>query len=334
MSVLLLPPELLDNISLHLLPAHLPSLAISNSRFCHVAQYHLYRNIYVDNRNLSCVFTLARNPHIARHVRTFVIRLRPFSNLLNAFYRLLATALSNMSGLTSLDISVDQGASWIIRTRDDSTYHRLRRFASSFPLDNNVAHFLNKVHALVELDLDSLHNSPSFSLAELCPGALPRLTQFTGSAQAAQRIVPGRPVEHIHLNSGDLTEELAESLAKSTAAVTVLAAATSSHSVSLIGTLTRCMEHLVHLRIVTTYNFSDAPETMYFANIADALTSLPDLQSCEIWGLHWVSSKKSFHDQGRVWQSEAFNSAFVPPNQLLTNGTFLDDLYSDFSYTY
>ena len=186
MSVLLLPPELLDNISLHLLPPHLSSLAAANSRFYHVAQRHLYRHVYVDNRNLACVFTLARNPTIARHVRTFVIRLSPFSHLLKAFYRRLAQALSNMTGLTSLDISVDQAASWVMRTRDDATYPRLRRFASSFPMDNHVAHFLNKTDALVELDLDSLHSSSSSDLPELRVGALPRLAQFTGSAEAAQ----------------------------------------------------------------------------------------------------------------------------------------------------
>ncbi|KDR83355.1 hypothetical protein GALMADRAFT_219188 [Galerina marginata CBS 339.88] len=332
MSVYNLPPELLDNICLHLRPGDHRALATASSRFYHVAQRHLYRHIYLDPRNVACVLTLAKNPHIARHVRTFAIRLGAFSTLLNAFYRTFATALSNMSELTALDISVDQAASWVLRTRDDSTYLRLRRFASSFHLDDNVAHFLNKTEALLELEVDSSCN-PLAPLS-LRDDALPRLNKFTGSSRAAQCIVPGRPVEHIHLNSGDLTEELAESLAKSAAPVTVLAAATSSHSVSLIGALTRWMVHLVHLRIVTTYNFSDAPDTMYFANIADALTSLPDLQSCEIWGLHWVSSKKSFHDQGRVWESESFNSSYIPPNDLLANGSFLDDLYSDFSYAY
>ncbi|PPQ77733.1 hypothetical protein CVT25_011168 [Psilocybe cyanescens] len=333
MSVQLLPTELLDSLSQYLDPNDLRALSAVNSRFYHVAQRRLYRHIYIDSRNLACVFTLARKPHVARHVRTCVIRLSPFSNLLGSFYQLLASALSNMCELTSLDLSVDQAASWIMRTRDDSTYRRLRRFSSSFHLDHNLAHFLSKADALLELEIDPVHH-PLSPAASLRDGALSHLNQFTGSSEAAQHVVPGRPVEHIHLNSGDLTEDLAETLAKSTAPITVLAAATTSHSVSLIGTLTRCMEHLTHLRIVTTYNFSDAPDTTYFSNIADALTSLPDLQSCEIWGLHWISSKKSFHDQGRVWESEAFNSSYIPANNLLTNGTFLDDLYSDFSYAY
>jgi hypothetical protein len=73
----------------------------------------------------------------------------------------------------------------------------------------------------------------------------------------------------------------------------------------------------------------------YFADIADALTLLPDLQSCEIWGFHWISSRKSFQEQGRVWESESFNNTtYIPANTLLTNGTFLDDLYSDLSFAY
>ena len=60
----------------------------------------------------------------------------------------------------------------------------------------------------------------------------------------------------------------------------------------------------------------------YFANIADALKSLPDLQSCEIWGLHWISSKKSFHDA-------AFNS-----DNLLTDGNLIDNIYSDLYFPY
>ncbi|KAF4619607.1 hypothetical protein D9613_005577 [Agrocybe pediades] len=333
MSLLHLPPELLDNVCHHLAPTDLHALALTAPRFYHAAQRRLYRHLSVDARNLKCVFTLARNPAIARHVRSFAIRIGNLNTLLKAFYRHLATALSNMSELTSLEVTANQAASWVMRTRDDSSYTRLRRFASSFNLDENLAHFLNKADALQELEVDPFHDPPS-PVAELRMGALPRLTHFTGSTQAAQCIVPGRPIQHIHLNSGDLTEDVAESLAQSSAPIVVLAAATSSHSVALIKTLTRCMERLVHLRIVTTYHFSDAPDNMYFANIADALTSLPDLQSCEIWGLHWVSSKKSFHDHGRVWESEAFNPSYIPPNNLLTNGTFLDDLYSDFSYAY
>ena len=54
------------------------------------------------------------------------------------------------------------------------------------------------------------------------------------------------------------------------------------------------------------------------------LRSLPDLRTCEIWGIHWVSSKNDFHDEGTVWKSELF---YRPDeNHLDTN------LYSDFYF--
>jgi hypothetical protein len=73
-------------------------------------------------KNLLVVFTLAQKPHRARYVRTFSIRLGS-SSALSSFYRLLRTALSNMSQLTSLDIFLHHAASWVMHTRDDSTYY-------------------------------------------------------------------------------------------------------------------------------------------------------------------------------------------------------------------
>jgi len=255
-----LPIELINFLCDNLCPADLAAVAATDVRLYRIALRPLYRHLVLDNHNLSCVFTLACKPHIAALVRSFSIRLSPFSYLLKSFYRLLATALSNMTEITSLHVSIDQAASWIMSTRDNASYRRLTHFSSSFHLDDNLIRFLNKADALLELELDPRpFNSPLLCLRD---GALPLLKHFTGSSQAAQYLVPGRPVENIHLHSGDLTEEVADSLSKSTASILVLAATTSSHSVSLIGTLTRCMEHLVHLRIVTTYNFSHPPDTV------------------------------------------------------------------------
>ncbi|KAH9482617.1 hypothetical protein JR316_0004717 [Psilocybe cubensis] len=259
MSLQQLPTELLDAVALQLAPTDLAALSRVAPVFYHVAQRRLYRHLRLDSSSLTCVFTLASCPHIASHVRSFEIRLSPQSTLLAAFYRRLALAIANMEELTSLVLAVDQAASWILRT---PPHPRLRRFSSSFHLDHHLAHFLSKTDALLELHLDPPHDSLS-PVAPLQHGALPLLNQFTGPSQAAQLLVPGRPVEHIHLNSGDLTEDLAETLARSTVPITELLATTTSHSVSLIGTLTRCMEQLVHLRLVTTYNFSDAPDAVH-----------------------------------------------------------------------
>ena len=340
MSFQILPAEVVDHVVHHLQTTDLVVLSTVNSYLYPVAQRWLYRQISINysSNNLLVVFTLAQKPRLASHVRTFAIRLGSYS-VLSSFYRLLRTALSNMSQLTSLDIFLDHAASWIMHTRDDSTYHRLEHFASSFHFDHHIVHFLHKTSALLELEVDSL--PPISVIPSLLPNALPKLSQFTGSSQAAQYVVPGRPVESIHLNSGDLTEDVAESLARSTAHVLLLAAATTSHSVALIGTLTQCMNHLVHLRIVTTFNFSEPPDAVsithtnpplyfshlslqsYFVNISNALRSLPDLRTCEIWGIHWVSSKDDLLHEGTVWESEPFNR----PDE-----NHPDDVHSDFYF--
>jgi len=323
MSFQILPIELVDHVAHYLPTTDLVALSTISSYLYPVAQRWLYRHITINysSNNLAVVYTLAHKPHLACYVRNFAIRLGSFSALLSSFCRLLQSALSNMSELTSLAVFLDQAASWIMRTPDDATYHRLEHFASSFHLDHHVVHFLQKTNALKELEVNSLPSPPVVPTLE--PNALPMLSQFTGSSQVAQFVVPGRPVESIHLNSGDLTEDVAESLAKSTAHVLLLAAATTSHSVALIGTLTQCMEHLVHLRIVTTFNFTEPPNASYFVNISNALRSLPDLRTCEIWGIHWVSSKDDLHDEGRVWESEPF----YQPDE-----NHLDNLYSDFYF--
>jgi hypothetical protein len=261
MSFQILPAELIDHVAHYLHATDFVALSTINSYLYPVAQRWLYRQIIINysSNNLLVVSTLAQKPHLARYVRTFSISLGSYS-VLSSFYRLLRTALSNMSQLTSLDIFLVHAASWVMHTRDGSAYHRLEHFASSFHIDHHLVHFLQKTNALLELEVDSL--TPATVVPSLGPNALPKLSQFTGSSQAAQYVVPGRPVESIHLHSGDLTEDIVKSLAKSTAHVSHLAAATTSHSVGLIGTLTQCMNRLVHLRIITTVNFSEPPDAV------------------------------------------------------------------------
>ena len=259
MSLQILPAELIDHIAHYLYAIDLVALSTVNLYLYPVAQRWLYRQITINysSDNLLVVSTLAQKPHLARYVGTFSIRL---GSVLSPFDCLLRTALSNMSQLTSLDIFLDHATSWVIHTRDDSTYHRLEHFASSFHIDHHLVHFLQKTNALLDLEVDSL--PPTTVIPSLGLNALPKLSQFTGSSRAAQYVVPGRPVESIHLNSGDLTEDVLESLAKSTAHVLLLVAATSSHSVGLIGTLTQSINHLVHLKIATTINFSELPDAV------------------------------------------------------------------------
>ncbi|TFK43162.1 hypothetical protein BDQ12DRAFT_709004 [Crucibulum laeve] len=323
MSFSQLPVELLDAFCFYLSPADLASLCRTSSVLYPVAQRLLYREVSIDfiAQNLSVVVTLAKKPRIASYVRKLAIRLSPFSTLFSSFYSHLRTALSSMHELTSLDLFADASASWVLRTPEDTTYPRLTHFASSFAFDEHVVHFLQKAGALLDLEVDSLPSLDSRTLPSLSAVSLPRLTDFTGSSQAAQVIVPGRPVDTIHLNSGDMTEDVAESLAMSTAHVLVLGATTSSRPVPLLGSLAQRMPHLVYLRMMTTYEFADAPDAVFYENIANALTSLPDLKAFELSGMHWGSSQKELND-ARVWQSEPLNTGFGADDAQFADASF------------
>lgn len=265
MSIKYIPRELLDQICCHLNNRrHLLAVAKSCSFLYPVAQRILYRHINIDclSTTLSVVLTLANNPHIAKYVKVFAMRVDPHAVLFLSFYRQLQRALENMSDLSSLDLFVHSSASWVLQSQKQFTYPRLVHFASSFPLDAHVAGFMAKANALLHLEVDSLPIPSSTNISSIPTNALPHLSCFVGSCEAAQVIVPGRPVESIHLNSGDLTEPVVETLAKSTAHVSILGATTSSRPVALLGSFAQNLSHLVSLRMMTTYNFSDAPDVV------------------------------------------------------------------------
>ncbi|EDR14723.1 uncharacterized protein LACBIDRAFT_292147 [Laccaria bicolor S238N-H82] len=325
-----LPAEILDNICHHAPLPDLVALSRTSSLFYTVTQRILYRHISVDSKSLAVVLSLAKKPYVARHVRTFAIRIDPYTTVLNSYYRRLREALSNMSELTSLDISVDPTASWVLRMRSNVKFPRLQHFASSFPLDSHVAHFLCRAEAIRQLELDSFPISDPIALSSLPVTAIPQLSRFIGSSEAAQAVIPGRPVEEIHLNSGDMTEDVVRGLAKSTASVLLLGASTSSLPLSLLGTLAEFMPQLKYLRMMTTYNFLDAPDAVslpiniskdptltsgisqtFYQSTANALASLRNLHSFELSGMHWGSSRKDLADEGRVWQSQPLEA--TPP---------------------
>ncbi|KAF8076162.1 hypothetical protein FPV67DRAFT_400982 [Lyophyllum atratum] len=293
MSLPQLPAELLDAICQLVQPLDLAALARTNSTIHPIAQRLLYRHLSVSStsHDLQVVVALAKQPELAQHVRTFTLRLDS-STVFSSFYRLLGVALSGMTELTSLDLFVDSTASWIL-SEIQCTYPRLVHFGSSFALDNHVAAFLSKTEALLELEVDGASTTPNSLPAPTLPVAsIPRLSQFVGSSHVASAIVPGRPVESIHLPSGDLTEEDVISLAKSTAHVVIFGATTSSLPMALLDSLSQRMPYLVYLRLMTTCNFSEPPKPSFYEQITTALTSLPDLKGFELGGMHWGPSQK------------------------------------------
>jgi len=331
MSLHQLPVELLDDIFQRLHPSDLVALSRTNSSIHPVALRLLYRHLSISSEspfcNVGVLIALTNEPELARHVRSFAIRLDSCSTLLNSFYRHLATALSNMTELITLDIFVDPSASWVLQASHNSLFPRLQHLACSFPLDSHVIKFLAKTDALLDLEVDAIATPHSMPNLILPMASLPRLSQFTGSSYAAKAIVPGRPVQSIHLNSGDLTEDDVASLAKSTTHVVILGATTSSLPVPFLQSLTHNMPQLVYLRITTTYNFSEAPDAMFYRDIANALESLSDLNAFELSGMHWGS--KPADKEGRVWQSQPLADFGMSDDV-----SFIGDFHSDFFLAY
>lgn len=266
MSLPTLPVELVDSIFKSVAAPDLVALSSTCSSLCPVAQRLLYRHISISalSHNINVVSTLAKRPDLAVFVRSFAINSAAMSPLFPAFYHLLATALSGMTEVTSLNILVDSSVSWMLeKAGQNITYHRLRQFTCAFPFDSNVAQFLDKAPALLELDVDSMPYEPSSSsipIPSLSPTTIPHLVQFIGSARAARAIVPGRPLQNIQLNEGDLVEEDVACLAQSDANVLVLGAIASTPPVALLEAIARHLPHLAYLRIMTTYHFTHAPE--------------------------------------------------------------------------
>src|SRR5712671_2739295 len=264
MSLHRLPVELFDTICSSLTPSDLAALSRTNSLLNPIAQRILYLNLAPSSprHNLSVVITLSQKPHIARVVRTLSITVESSVHVLRPFYRALRDALSAMSELTSLHISLDPNAnpSWILTPRSrHMTYSRLHTFTSSFPFDSHVISFLECTPALERLELDTAPIPGTAPLPHLSHAAIPRLVHFMGSCQAIKIIVPGRPLESIHIHDGDLSEEEVVCLAQSTGHIAVLGAITSALLVPFLKSLARHLPYLAYLRLMAPFHVSLKP---------------------------------------------------------------------------
>lgn len=267
MSLPTLPVELIDCIIQNISRTDLVAVSQTSASLCPVAQRLLYRHICISpwSRSINAVATLAHRPDLAHCVRSFSITTSTFPPLFPAFYRLLANALSGMTEIVSLNLLIDSNASWVLeKIGRNVTYHRLQQFTCAFPLDSTVMEFLGSTPALLQLEVDSIPCTPSFPIPPFPATAIPHLVQFIGSARAARVIVPGRPLEIIHLNEGDLDEEDLACLARASANVLVLGATASTPPVPLLESIARHLPHLAYLRIMTTYHFTHAPAAVSF----------------------------------------------------------------------
>jgi hypothetical protein len=258
MSIAHLPVELLNMVCLSLSSSDLATLSSTCSLFAPIAQRILYCDLALSfyNHNLSVIVTLSKKPSVAHFVRTLSVTVDSSLPPFRPFYRALADALSAMSELKTLHLSLgDTNASWVLAsTTRHITYPRLETFTSSFPLDAHVTQFLERTPALKKLELDTAPVSGTAPLPHLSHTAIPRLVHFVGSCQAVKVIVPGRPLETIHIHDGDLTEDEVACLAQSTGHIAVLGAITSALLVPFLQSLARHLPYLAYLRLMAPFH--------------------------------------------------------------------------------
>lgn len=244
------PPELLDSICSHLPTTDLVAVASTNSILNAVAQRTLYRHISITpaTNNLTVLNTLAALPHPAAHVRTFSITLH--NEQPHAFYTLLAKALERMTELTSLTLFLDADASWVLNS--GARYPNLASFASSFPLDPNLADFLSRTPAIVELQVGSAQSSSDQPERIKFPStSIPNLARFTGPHNTAGVVVPQRPVEALFLSEVISDDSIFGQLSLSKSNITIFDAVVSLGLLPCVTAISRTMPSLHYLRLMT-----------------------------------------------------------------------------------
>lgn len=314
------PPELLDSICCLLPTSDLLAVACANFTLNAVAQRTLYRNISITTvaNNLPVLNTLLAHPHIATHVRTFSINVR--NEQPPSFYPLLSKALQQMTELTSLTLFLNEDASSVLNS--EAHYLNLTSFASSFPLDSNLADFLSRTPAIVDLQLGAALTSNDQPEIHLPSTSIPSLARFTGPYHTAQIVVPKRPVEALFLSEVISDDSIFGQLSRSTANITTLDAVVSIGLLPCVTAISETLPSLHYLRLMTVtpldehfdqvrsplrLNFisnkliSFFPSQSLYQQLADALGSMPSLVSFEYSGMNWTCWNDS--DSKRVWQS-------------------------------
>ncbi|KAI5120916.1 hypothetical protein M0805_002896 [Coniferiporia weirii] len=295
-----LPLDILDSLCQFVHKRDLLALARSSAVFYPSAQRYLYRHLALFNYTdaVRCLETLRRRRDLARHVRVLSLRLDPNAPVLRSFVELLATVLPDVHNLVSLDIVIPPSAStaFVAPEARGTVYPRLTHFSCNLPLDGAVCSFLQCLPAARELQLGECTgivsaSSTSSSLPVLPASALPNLALFMGPSDAAAVLVPGRPLESVHLYSGELSEDVLVALARSSSAITIFGAFTHSLSPSVLHCLAASLPHLHHLRIMTMYHASNQPDDLFYGQVVQILSTLPALVSAELAGFRWVSWK-------------------------------------------
>jgi hypothetical protein len=275
-----LPYDVLHTLCQYVDDNDLRALALSSALLLPFAQQRIYNQISIESppQAIRCLSTLKRRPYLARHVRRFSLRLDPQLSLLKPFADALAHALSNMYNLTDLDVVVPQSASCAFfpppvsstatRSQVPTIYTRLVRFSTNLPFDSALSSFLGRTPSVSELQIgeydvpsvspsvpaDHASPAPPRGLPTLAKDALPNLSLFMGPSDVAAALVPRRPLQSVHLYSGELSEPVLNALALSASPISVFGAFTHSLSPAVLRCLAQSLPHLHHLRIMTMYH--------------------------------------------------------------------------------
>ncbi|EKM59709.1 uncharacterized protein PHACADRAFT_250381 [Phanerochaete carnosa HHB-10118-sp] len=351
MSLVSLPAELLEAIFEPLSTSTLVSLARTSADLYASASRLLYSRVSVSTyaHNLSAVRTLATRPHLLPLVRSFSISLVEGQDEVDeTYFAMLYQAIRGMENLTDLEIHIDASLSWVLfdkaRSPDLTHYPNLANFSCSFPLDVNVARFLEGTPSLHSLQVAA---SPDFVI--LAKTAIPFLSTYTGPACLLPQLLGSRPLTTLFL-SGDLAPEDVESLAwtpnvpkvpgspepehgttraAEMSRIETLSAITSAPPVAVIAALTKACPNLTSLRVITTCAFWETPDTTFYGQIANALASLRSLGAFELGGMQWEFRPKSVAPADMCHEKE-WLSPPVSPRSADTDGAAAYDSDYDF----
>lgn len=222
-----------------------------------------------------------------------------------------------MTELTSLTLFLDPDASWILKS--DARYPNLASFSSSFPLDSNLADFLGRTPAVVQLQVGSSNDQPEVNIA---PTSIPNLARFTGPHHVAKIVVPQRPIEALFLSQVISDDSLFALLSLSKSNITIFDAVVSLSLLHCVTAISHAMPSLHYLRLMTvapldehfdpvrylalkpvskpSHPFLSSTQSLY-QQLSDALGSMSSLASFEYSGMNWTCWNDS--DSKRVWQS-------------------------------
>ncbi|KAF8199103.1 hypothetical protein BJ912DRAFT_950920 [Pholiota molesta] len=226
-----LPNETLSAIFHELSPSSLATVARLSARFNGVAERILYSSVYITDilsessplpyRTLWWCEAMRRRAHLFESARKLHIRWQvdasscpPSPYLANACEQ-LAGVVRLLVPLESLDLFLGPAnlvpghhrppLHAVERVIRDCRFSQLRACAlgaegakGAQPYTGTLLAFLASLTHLRHLRLSDVH-----SALDLPPGALPHLSSFRGSADAAASLLPGRPVHYLALVGED-----------------------------------------------------------------------------------------------------------------------------------